>query len=245
MSRAGALRAWRRVGDRGDPDDLAAVVDVKRRGDGGARPVDSGDAPPGIPQEPGAGRGGHNADAHDLAAVVDAEGEGALGAGDLEGGDPTPLQQEPVRRHGGLTAHADDLDAVVDPGGGPRLDAPEAPPLPRIAVEGAGGVPVLAHDLAVVVDVKRLAGERSGEVEPDIPAAVQQEAAAVLDVVGADVAAGVAVDADDLAAVVDPLGLGPLGAGHVDVGEPAPVQPQAVRRPAGIGEGPHDLAAVV
>jgi hypothetical protein len=44
-------------------------------------------------------------------------------------------------------------------------------------VEGAVGGLVLARDLPAVVDVLRLAADRTGIVEPDVPAPVEQEAA--------------------------------------------------------------------
>src|SRR5215207_5331645 len=206
----GGWVSWWRAG--GDDGDLAAVVDVEGRGADGAGPVDRGEAPPGIAQEPrGPGGGGAaDAEAHDLALVVDAVGGGGLGAGNPEGGEPAPVQHEPDRSLDG-TGDAGDLAAVVDPSGvGARLaghvDRPEPPPLPHIAVEAAVGVLVLAHDLAAVVDVKRVGVAGAGDVEPDIAAAVQQEPAAG-GVGGRDGVAVGAVDAHDLATVVDPLGL--------------------------------------
>jgi EamA-like transporter family len=72
------LPARRRVGNGGEPDELAAVLDVEGRGAGGAGPVDRGQAPPGITKEPRDRRGGGRAAdavAHDLALVVDAQGK--------------------------------------------------------------------------------------------------------------------------------------------------------------------------
>jgi hypothetical protein len=55
----------------------------------------------------------------------------------------------------------------------------------------------------------------------------------------------VAVDADDLAAVVDPLGLGARRAGHVHLHEPVPVpvEQEAAFPPGGIEIAAGDLAA--
>ena len=91
-----------------------------------------------------------------------------------------PVQHEPDPGLEG-TGLSGDLAAVVDPGGGGgaqlagHVDGGEPAPLPHIAVEAAVGVLVLAHDLAAVVDVGRLAGAGAGDVEPDIAAALQQE----------------------------------------------------------------------
>ena len=110
-------------------------------------------------------------------------------------------------------------------------------------MEATGGVLVLAHHLTAVVDVERLAGDRTRNIELDMAAAVQQEPAELS--AGDRRVRGVAVDAHDLAAVVDPLGLSPLGTGHVDRGEPAPVQPEAVLRHGRIGIAADDLTLVV
>jgi hypothetical protein len=69
-------------------------------------------------------------------------------------------------------------------------------------VEDAVGVLVVARHLAAVVDVERLAADRTGEIQPDVAAAVEQEAAA-RDAVGVPVGGVLAVGAHDLAAVVD------------------------------------------
>jgi hypothetical protein len=69
-------------------------------------------------------------------------------------------------------------------------------------VEEAVGVLVVARHLAAVVDVERLAADRTGEIQPDVAAAVEQEAAA-RDAVGVQVGGVIAVGAHDLAAVVD------------------------------------------
>jgi hypothetical protein len=69
-------------------------------------------------------------------------------------------------------------------------------------VEDAVGVLVVARHLAAVVDVERLAADRTGEIQPDVAAAVEQEAAA-RDAVGGQVGGVIAVGAHDLAAVVD------------------------------------------
>jgi hypothetical protein len=113
-------------------------------------------------------------------------------------------------------------------------------------VEDAVGVLVLAHDLAAVVDVERLAGDRTRDIQPDIAAAVQQEPADLGAVIRHG-AGGVAVLAHDLAVVVDPLGLGALGPGRVDLGEPAPLVEQEAAGGAadGLLVGADDLAAVV
>jgi hypothetical protein len=51
---------------------------------------------------------------------------------------------------------------------------------------------------------------------------------------------------DDLAAVVDPLGLGGLGPGHVDLDEPTPREQEAARGLGGqVDVGADDLTAVV
>jgi hypothetical protein len=61
-----------------------------------------------------------------------------------------------------------------------------------------------------------------------------------------DVSVGLAIAAHDLAAVVDPVGSGCLGARDVDGGEPAgPVAQEAVGGVAGLLLGAGDLAAVV
>ena len=56
------------------------------------------------------------------------------------------------------------------------VDDLEAAPLPKEAVDGAGGIQELAHDLSAVVDAGGLGVARAGGTDPDKPSAVQHEA---------------------------------------------------------------------
>jgi hypothetical protein len=121
-------------------------------------------------------------------------------------------------------------------------------------VELAGAVLVLADHLPAVVDAERLAAASAGEIQPGEAAVLVEQEPAQLVGGGGGVAvgpvtqipAGVAVDADDLAAVVDLGGVGGQGAGHVDPGVPAVlVNEEPARDQAVIHVLAHDLAAVV
>jgi hypothetical protein len=145
-----------------DAHDLAAVVDVDRGGGGGAHQLERG-VPAVTPDEPVAGTGVVDVGPHDVALVVDARRQGGRRPGEVEAGDLVTLADEAPR----LGAHLDerrvlavaahDLALVVDldrlgPLGPRHVERPDraarVPHEPGLAV----GPPVLAHDLAPVVD---------------------------------------------------------------------------------------------
>ena len=105
----------------------------------------------------------------------------------------------------GIGEDADDLAAVVDVGGGcpgtvRPVDGSEPPLVPQVPVDHAAGVDVLAHHLTAIVDAEGLRLHGIGDMDRGEPAPVQQEATLVIRARGR---IGVAVDAHDLAGVVD------------------------------------------
>jgi hypothetical protein len=85
----------------------------------------------------------------------------------------------------------------------------------------------------------------TGDVDPDEPAPVEQEAARI-GAQGLWLAGGGAVGAHDLVDLVEVAGLGGQGAGHVDGGEPAtPVAQETVVGGVGVDVVPGDPTEVV
>jgi hypothetical protein len=120
---------------------------------------------------------------------------------------------------GGAVVQAHHLSVVVDvengrPGcPGQPVDGNDPPVVTEVAVGGAVGREVVAHDLAAGVDAEGLYLPGPGDLDRGEPAALVAQETAERHSVGARAAGGRPVAAGDLAAIVDVQQLGGAGAG--------------------------------
>ena len=230
--------------------DLATIIDAEGRGELQSARRDDRGKDSGAQQKT---RQAHpvGSSADDLAAIVDIESRGSQRARCIDRRQNTVVETKSVDSAIGIRKFADQVprslmpltEVIVASGILMLVKLPPCPACNRGSRRGS--VPVIADDLATVVDVECLRGNGAREIDPgELPVVKQEGAQIVRDL---QIRTGIAVLADDLGAIVDREGNGTGGTRNSKPPEPAAAVAQVANKISGPAfvVAADDLTAIV